>query len=174
MLAFMQCQFVLSFVIQRTEHGNTILYIAFRIRRAETMTKLSAYLKSCGVACVLACVGLSASNQTLAAGPAKPSTADQSYQQQRADCLAGKTAEDQATCLREAGAARQSARRGDLSNGSDYERNALMRCQPLPPDDKADCERRVRGEGNSSGSVGGGGIYRELRTTIPAPDAGKQ
>lgn len=138
------------------------------------MTTSNACLKSCGIALALAFAGLSASHQSLAAGPAKSPMADQSYQQQRADCLAGKTAEDQATCLREAGAARQAARRGDLSNGADYERNALMRCQPLPPDDKADCERRVRGEGNSSGSVGGGGIYRELRTTIPAPDSGKQ
>lgn len=107
-----------------------------------------------------------------AADNGKPSKPIENYQQQRADCVAGRTAEDRATCLREAGAAQQEAKRGKLDNGGDYTANALQRCQPLPPNDRAECERRVRGEGSSSGSVGGGGIYRELRTTIPGTDGG--
>jgi hypothetical protein len=132
----------------------------------------TAHLKfrCCGLGLFVS--GLLALAPGFAADTASSPAAASTYQQQRADCLAGKTAEDQATCLREAGAARQAAQRGDLRNGADYERNALQRCQPLPPEDKADCERRVRGEGSATGSVGGGGIYRELRTTIPAPDSG--
>ncbi|MBK4734147.1 hypothetical protein JJB74_05950 [Noviherbaspirillum sp. DKR-6] len=134
----------------------------------------NAYLQSCCAGIVIAVSTMLVCSPSFAAGKAKSSGTDDSYQQQRADCLAGRTAEDQATCLREAGAARQAAQKGDLSNGSDYQRNAMQRCQPLPPDDRADCERRVRGEGSTSGSVGGGGIYRELRTTKPAPEDGKQ
>lgn len=138
------------------------------------MKHIDAYLKPCCVSFVFAIGAMLSVSPSLAAGKANPSGSVDNYQQQRADCLAGRTAEDQSTCLREAGAARQAAQKGDLSNGSDYQRNTLQRCQPLPPDDRADCERRVRGEGNTSGSVGGGGIYRELRTTVPAPENGKQ
>lgn len=135
------------------------------------MHRFTAHPKFCCFGLGALVSGLLVVGSGFAANTGGSSTAANSYQQQRADCLAGKTAEDQTTCLREAGAARQAAQRGDLRNGADYQRNALQRCQPLPPEDKADCERRVRGEGSASGSVGGGGIYRELRTTIPAPDS---
>lgn len=107
-----------------------------------------------------------------AAGPAK--AAGSSYQQERADCLSGRSAEDRATCLREAGAAQQEARRGKLANDGDYQKNAAQRCLSLPAADRSDCERRVNGEGVTSGSVGSGGVYRELRTTIPAPAEGNK
>jgi hypothetical protein len=51
-----------------------------------------------------------------------------------------------------------------------YLRNALRRCAGLPADDRSDCEARMRGGGTTSGSVDGGGIYRELVTReIGAP-----
>lgn len=105
-----------------------------------------------------------------AAGKADASAASQQYQEERARCMQSAT-EDQKACLREAGAARQAARRGQLDeDGNQFEKNRLARCGYLPDADRADCERRMRGEGFASGSVEGGGIYRELRTTVPADE----
>lgn len=42
--------------------------------------------------------------------------------------------------------------------------NALKRCQALPEPDKGDCVARMQGKGTVSGSVEGGGLYRELVT----------
>ena len=79
--------------------------------------------------------------------------------------------QDREACRREAGAARQEARRGGLTPGDQAEQNALARCQLLQPAaDRADCEARVRGAAAStSGSVMGGGVIRETVTPVPAP-----
>ena len=45
--------------------------------------------------------------------------------------------------------------------------NALQRCANLPAMYKADCEARVRGEGQVAGSVIGGGLVKETVTTMP-------
>ncbi|WOP15165.1 hypothetical protein [Ottowia sp. SB7-C50] len=45
--------------------------------------------------------------------------------------------------------------------------NALARCANLPAFYKTDCEARVRGQGEVSGSVIGGGLVRESVTTMP-------
>ena len=90
------------------------------------------------------------------------------YQAERARCMK-LSGEDQATCRREAGAALQALRRGELDDhGANFEQNRLARCGYLSGDDRKDCERRMHGEGTISGSVEEGGIYRELRTTVPA------
>jgi hypothetical protein len=47
--------------------------------------------------------------------------------------------------------------------------NALQRCAALPAHYKTDCEARVRGQGDVSGSVLGGGLLRETVTTVPPP-----
>jgi hypothetical protein len=81
-----------------------------------------------------------------------------------------KTGEAVAACQKEEAAARQAEKRGDLQSGINYRDNALARCSPLSGADKDDCVRRVQGEGTASGSVEGGGIYRETRTiTMPSP-----
>ena len=81
--------------------------------------------------------------------------------------------QDRAACLREAGAAKQEARRNGLTNAAPttYEQNALARCQLQPVQDRSACEARVRGTGMSSadGSVLGGGVIRETVTPMPAP-----
>lgn len=95
-----------------------------------------------------------------------------SYRQQRADCMAGRSGQDRTTCLREAAAARDEARRGQLSRGhteADRQRHALARCAVHPPEQRADCERLARGEGQASGSVAGGGVLRELVTRTVEP-----
>lgn len=91
------------------------------------------------------------------------------YQQERAACLNGQSHQERSTCLREAAAALQEARRGTLAAASpSYDQNRAARCDPLPPDLRQDCQRRMKGEGTVSGSVEQGGILRELRTVVPA------
>lgn len=104
------------------------------------------------------------------AGAADPrqSTPQAVYQKDRTDCMKGETNQERATCLREAGAALQEARRGRLANDeTQFERNRLLRCESQPAADRADCRRLLNGEGVTKGSVAGGGVYRELTTTVP-------
>jgi hypothetical protein len=103
------------------------------------------------------------------------SEAQARYQKERAACLSGASHQDQATCLKEAGAALAEARRGQLDKGMEAEQrrqNALQRCKPLPAADRETCEARILGEGTVSGSVEGGGVYRELviRSVGPVPE----
>lgn len=85
--------------------------------------------------------------------------------------------QDPAACRREAGAAREEARRGGLTTPAEGSAgaNAMARCQLQPASDRADCEARVRGSGagttTTEGSVMGGGIIRETVTPIPAAPA---
>lgn len=106
-----------------------------------------------------------------AADRVKLSDAQATYRADRAACLSGKTNQDRDTCLREAGAALQEARRGGLDNArGEFETNRLARCDSQPPEDRALCVRRMNGEGFTSGSVAGGGIYRELSVPeVPVP-----
>lgn len=99
--------------------------------------------------------------------------ADSVYRDEMARCNSGQSGEDRATCLREAGAAQQEARRGHLqgADASVYERNRLQRCNALPDADRAACAARMDGRGSVSGSVEGGGVLREYRETI-TPAAG--
>lgn len=106
-----------------------------------------------------------------AAAGAKLSDAQLVYQKERAACLSGESIETRETCLREAGAALQEARRGGLAAGNEreLEQNRLSRCAALPESDREDCVRRMRGEGTASGSVQQGGIFRELSRPVPPP-----
>lgn len=93
-------------------------------------------------------------------------TAKARYEQERARCQSGQSGQDLQTCLREAGAALQAARLGQLDDhDARYGRNALERCKPLPADEAKDCRDRIMGQGTVSGSVKGGGLYREKVTT---------
>ena len=95
----------------------------------------------------------------------------------RADAQAYRASCDQshqgrATCQREAGAALQELRRNprslDNKESADYAANARARCNALEGDDRAACIARMDGAGSVSGSVAGGGVYRELVTRDPA------
>lgn len=121
--------------------------------------------------CTLAGALLASTGAAMAAATAPASSdAISRYRQERAACLSGQTSQDRATCLREAGAALQEARRGGVEPTPTYAANALRRCEPLPDPDRADCVARMKGAGSVSGSVEGGGIVRELvtRETLPA------
>jgi hypothetical protein len=139
-------------------------------RKLDRLVRNSARI--CRLSVIAASMALCAQT-ALAADRGSASGANSAYQQERSNCLSGKSAQDRATCLREAGAAREEARRGGLDNGqARYEQNALTRCEGLPAADREDCQRRIKGEGSVSGSVTDGGVYRELVTReTPSPAA---
>jgi hypothetical protein len=117
----------------------------------------------------LAAAGLVfATGAALAAEGDRQAGASSTIAQERQNCVDGQTNQDRATCLREAGAAKQESQSGKLSDSGDYRSNASKRCETLPADQKSDCERRAMGEGSVSGSVGSGGVVRELVTPVPA------
>lgn len=63
----------------------------------------------------------------------------------------------------------RNARGSQLTPVSDEQAqaNALLRCARLPEFYKVDCEARVKGQGEVSGSVIGGGLVKETVTTMP-------
>ena len=102
----------------------------------------------------------------LPAGAATPaSTESARYERERAQCMAFRDHGQRADCLSEASTAHV-ARLPPVvdTDPGRYERNALERCKPLREPDREDCLKRMRGEGTLTGSVAGGGIYRELVT----------
>lgn len=123
-----------------------------------------------------AALGLAIPAPAIAQGAATgESDSPQGYEADRALCISGLTHQEREDCLREAAAARQAARRGQLGDGdAEFRRNALRRCDALPGEARDDCLARMRGEGTMlEGSVEEGGIYRERRELIPAPAPGR-
>ena len=123
-----------------------------------------------GIAITVAVVFSTFSVGAISANAAAPTPAETRYQQDRANCLAGKTAESQKTCLKEAGAALQAAREHDLRSPSPAQiaANERKRCEALSGGDKADCLKRAAGlDTTVSGSVAGGGDIKETVTVIP-------
>jgi hypothetical protein len=104
----------------------------------------------------------------LASGPASAadkagSGGDSAYQREVAACNNGSSNQDRATCLKEAGAARGEARKNQLDSGNAaYGSNASDRCKALPSDQRDACMQRMQGQGSVEGTVGGGGVVREL------------
>lgn len=118
----------------------------------------------------LAIAGAAGSAQALS--PAESKAVQARYQQERGHCLDGSSNQDRATCLREAAAARDEAKKSGLGSGSAaYSENQRQRCAALPGTDRRDCLARMQGQGSTSGSVAAGGVLRELVTRVPAPTA---
>lgn len=100
------------------------------------------------------------------------------YRREVAACQSGHTVQDRETCLREARNARADKQRGRLDTVGSLQANALARCEVHHNDlDRQACRARVTGQGETSGSVAGGGLLREYEVTLPpestatAPDA---
>lgn len=113
----------------------------------------------------LALLAMSASFfATTSMAASNSSDANARYQTERAVCNNGQSNQDRATCLKEAGAALGESKKGQLDNGQGtaYNQNALARCNDLPVDERDACQRRMEGEGTTSGSVRDGGVVREL------------
>ncbi len=92
------------------------------------------------------------------------------YRQELRACREGRTAENRATCLREAHAAEADRKRGRLTNQGDFEQNSLERCKAFKrPDDQTACRARIVGQVEILGSVAGGGILREAAINDPTP-----
>jgi hypothetical protein len=118
----------------------------------------------------LIAAALCAAGTAFAADPATADSAKAQYEAERARCMSGTTGQDQASCLRSAGAEYESTKLNKLHDpNTAYHDNALDRCKNLPGPDRADCESRVDGGGERSGSVKAGGVIKETVTTIPAP-----
>jgi hypothetical protein len=126
-----------------------------------------------GVAALFAVTAAAAQVVTGAAPGTTGIDASGSYQHEVQSCLSGRTQEDQATCLREARNAQAERRRGDLdvAGQSQYQANAMQRCNALNGEDKAACQARMMGYGETSGSVAGGGVLREVETVVVPPGA---
>ena len=99
----------------------------------------------------------------IAAGPGPAMSAadiEARYKTDVARCNAGQTNQDKATCLREAGAAREEANRNRLNNGNPqaYDANQKARCDALPVEQRDECMLQMSGVGTTTqGSIGGGG-----------------
>ena len=95
-----------------------------------------------------------------------------SFQHEKQACMNGKTQQDQATCMTEARNAHAEKKRGALDNSSSgASGNAVARCDALTGEERAACQARMLGYGNTSGSVSGGGVLREVETVVVPPGA---
>lgn len=123
----------------------------------------------------IAALAAAFSSTSVLAADAASSPAKSTYAKERADCDAGRTAEDRATCLKEAGAARGERKRNTLDNKGSAPQNAIDRCNVQTGKDKTDCLARIEGPAKAnqrtttSGSVAGGGVLRETTTTTVGP-----
>jgi hypothetical protein len=118
------------------------------------------------LACAASVLALASFAPAWGAGSEASSQAQATYAQERARCLGGQSGQDRATCLKEAGAARDAARQGALASPSaaDLARNATQRCEAQPAADQAACAQRILGAGSAQGSVQGGGLLRQAET----------
>lgn len=104
------------------------------------------------------------------AAPSRITQAQTQYQHDMAACKNGQSQENKATCEKEAGAAFEAAKHGQLISApaGSYQENADNRCANLPGDQRQDC-MTLMSDPNAKvqGSVNSGGILRETTITIP-------
>jgi hypothetical protein len=106
--------------------------------------------------------------QSFAQTPGDMASARARYKHELTDCAMTHPVVDNRNCVREARNTLAEIRRGRMNESwrsSDFEKNAVVRCDVHQGDDKLDCVARMHGRGKTDGSVAGGGILRELTTT---------
>ena len=115
-------------------------------------------------------VGAAALSATVAAADASTSaSAHARYRQELAICDAGKSHQSLASCRLEAKKAyAETLRGGFVDDASQYQRNALARCDAQSGEARSECEMRINGQGNVKGSVEAGGVLRSSITIVPA------
>jgi hypothetical protein len=131
-------------------------------------------LASCPLGSLLWLAAMTGAAPALAADKASSAASEARYQRDAAVCLSKGYKGARNECLSDASTAR--AGREPVTIDPDpgrYARNALQRCEALKDADRTDCVARMQGQGTTSGSVAGGGIYRELvtREVVVAPTA---
>lgn len=89
------------------------------------------------------------------------------YKNEMAACKNESPKSMRAACIAEANKTLSNYRRGSESYQQTLQSNALQRCNALKGDSRLDCESRMRGEGNTDGSVAEGGILRETVKIVP-------
>lgn len=120
----------------------------------------------------LALAALLGASPALAADKGNAAASEARYQRDAAVCLSRGYKGARNECLSDASTARASREPVTIDpDPGRYARNALQRCEALKDADRADCVARMQGQGTTSGSVAGGGIYRELvtREVVAAP-----
>lgn len=97
------------------------------------------------------------------------SEAQQRYKEDVERCRSGQTSQDEKTCMREAGAALEEARRHRLVRGTpSFDQNQHARCERLSGTERDDCMALMSDPNPQiQGSVAGGGIIRQTTITIP-------
>jgi hypothetical protein len=113
------------------------------------------------LACLLAVQSYAQTADDLAAAQAR-------YKTEVAECAVTNPVVDNSNCVKEARNTLAEIKRGRMSDSSlssDFEKNALLRCDVHKDEDKSNCIARIHGQGRIEGSVAGGGILRELTTT---------
>ena len=105
----------------------------------------------------------------MAAGSGASTEIEARYRLDVERCNTGQTNQDKTTCLQEAGAARDEAKRARLTNhDAAFEQNQKARCDALPLAERDGCMLQMSGQNTTTqGSVGGGGVLRETTITIP-------
>jgi len=97
--------------------------------------------------------------------PAEAASPRAQLQRDRGTCARIPAGDAHQNCLSEASTAFASTRPSAVNEDPDsLARNATRRCEALPEVEQRYCMARMRGQGTTSGSVAGGGIYRELVT----------
>jgi hypothetical protein len=134
--------------------------------------RMNTHLKHRTPALTLCSIGLSAvvallstTAAALAADKAAPLSAKARLQHDRVVCARIRDQGVRDECLSEAStlyAGTQPSHPDE--NPAQLTRNALKRCEALREPDRQDCVLRMQGQGTITGSVAGGGIYRELVT----------
>lgn len=112
--------------------------------------------------------------QAFANTAAELAEAQARYKREVAECAAKSRSVDERSCMLDARNALAEIKRGRMEESarpSDFQKNALLRCEAHTGEDRSDCIARIQGRGRTAGSVAGGGILRELTTikTLAAP-----
>jgi hypothetical protein len=93
-------------------------------------------------------------------------------QSELAACVSGKTQQDRETCMTEVRNANAAKRAGKVDNsGGRFKENALARCDVFKGEEQIACQARIVGYGDAKGSVGGGGVIRQIETVVVPADA---
>lgn len=115
-----------------------------------------------------------AGSPAMAAAKSEAARSPASAKPARAGCPYGIATDGSVNCMTKADFEERRSRQAALeADPAQYLRNALVRCESLKGDDRQDCVSRIQGQGTTTGSVEGGGIYRELVTRVvgvPAAD----